>query len=335
MRAIDSEFLLVAGLPVRIAILSELDTEAVAQLRDQHDVVDAVGIPQERVEEVVADSDVVVFRSGVQLTRSVVEAAARLRLVVRAGSGYDNIDLDAARARGVVVARVPGPSSRAVAELTLGLMFAASRNIVRADSSMRRGEWAKSELAGNLIFGKTAGVVGLGNIGSITAELCQSVGMRVVGCLPAPSQMTVRRFASKGIELLPLSDLLAVSDYVTLHVPLDASTRGLIDEAELGQMKPGSYLINTSRGGVVYEAALLQALHRPDGLRGAALDTHESEGAGRRSPLADEPNVVLTPHIGSMAVETQAQIGGRVVELIDGLVAGTLETLLSAHERVA
>lgn len=317
---------------MRITLLSQVDPIAIDRLREHHEVVDAVGAPQDAVAGLIADSQVVVVRSGVTLNREVLESAHTLKLVVRAGSGFDNIDLATARARGVIVARIPGPASRAVAELTLGLMFAAARNIVAADASMRRAEWNKSELGGNLLKGKTAGVIGLGNIGSVAAELCQNIGMTVVGCLPAPSEITVRRFSSKGIELMSLLDLAAVSDFVTVHVPLDASTYHLIDAGVLRRMRKGSYLINTSRGGVVDESALRAALESGDTLRGAALDTHESEGPGQLSPLAGNDRVVLTPHIGSMAIETQAEIGVRVVELITGLDSGDIEALLTEHE---
>lgn len=319
---------------MRISVLNQIDPDALARLETEHEVTIVDRPPQHEVADLVGDSEVVVVRSGVELDDSVLERASRLRLIVRAGSGLDNIDLDRARGRGVMVVRIPGPSSRAVAELTLGLMLAVGRNIVEADASMRAGAWRKSELGGNLLASKVAGVVGLGNIGTVVAELCQAVGMTVVGCLPEPSEITVRRFAAAGIELSSLNELARVSDYMTLHVPLDETTHHMINGRLLEMMKDGSYLLNTSRGGVVDEAALLEALERPGGVQGAALDTHEMEGGGR-SIFAHHPKVVLTPHIGSMAVETQAEIGRRLVEIVTAFDRGRIEELLTEHERVA
>lgn len=319
---------------MKLVALSEVDPAALDRLRDEHEVVVAYGTSPEELPAVVSDAEVVVVRSGVQLDRDVLEAARALKLVVRAGSGLDNIDLETAQARGVRVVRIPGPSSRAVAELTIGLMLAVARNIVEADASMRRGEWRKSEMGGNLLGGKVAGVVGLGNIGSVVAELCRAMGMTVVGCLLDPAEITVRRFAATGIELMPLHRLVEVADFVTLHVPLDETTRAMVDEPIFDRMKPGSYLINTSRGGIVDEKALRRALEREDGPAGAALDVHEIEGGGR-SPLADHPEVVLTPHIGSMAVEAQSEIGTRLVEIVTGFANGRIEELLTERERVA
>lgn len=319
---------------MRLTVLSEIDAVALEQLQGRHRVRVSYGTPAERVPAAVADAEVVVLRSGVELGRVAFEAASDLRLVVRAGSGLDNIDLVSAQERGVRVVRIPGPSSRAVAELTLGLMLAMARNIVEADASMRRGEWRKHELGGNLLHGKVVGVVGLGNIGSAVADLCRMVGMTVAGCLLDPTEMTVRRFAAAGVELMPLERLSEVSDFMTLHVPLNETTHHLVSEEILSRMKAGSYLINTSRGGVVDEIALLAALEREGGLGGAALDVHESEGRGR-FPLADHPRVVLTPHIGSMAVEAQSEIGSRLVEIVDAFESGRIEELLTEHERVA
>lgn len=320
---------------MKITVLSQVDPTALERLAQHHEVVDGFGQPQEKVAELTADADVVVLRSGVQLTRPVLEGASRLKLILRAGSGFDNIDVEAARELGVVVARIPGPASRAVAELVLGLMLATARNLLPADASMRRAEWKKAELGGNLLRNKVAGVVGLGNIGSVVAELCQNVGMKVVGVVENPTEMRVKRFAAKDIELMDLEDVARVADFLTLHVPLDDTTFHMIDARILGLMKKGSFLFNTSRGGVVDEHALIEALDRGDGVKGAALDTHENEGAGKLSYLAGHHNVVLTPHIGSMAVETQAEIGERIVELVTSLERGEIENLLTERERVA
>ena len=169
--------------------------------------------------------------------------------------------------------------------------------------------------------GKTLGVVGLGSIGSTVARLGRGWDMRVVGCVERPGPTRAATFAAQGIELMDLHDVLAASDFVSVHVPLDASTRGLIGAAELGRMRPGSFLVNIARGGVVDEAALLAALQAGDRPAGAGLDVHVAEGEGKVSPLAALPNVVLTPHIGASTVDAQREIGTEIVRIVDEAAA--------------
>jgi len=304
---------------VRIAIASPIDGAALARLRERHDVRctydDAAPLA-----EAIGDREVLVFRSGVAITADVLDAAPDLRLLVRAGSGLDNLDLDRVTERGLELVRIPEPGAQAVAELTFAFMLALSRNLLEADRSMRDARWAKFELEGHLLHGKTLGVVGLGTIGTRVARMGDAWGMRAVGCVAHPTDARARGLAEQGIELLPFAEVLAQADHLCLHVPRNDATLGLIGAPELARLRPGSYLINLARGGVVDEAALRDAL--VDGhLAGAAMDVHGSEGAGERSPLADLSNVILTPHIGSMAVDAQRRIGERVVEIVDARAA--------------
>jgi len=299
---------------VRIGLVSPIDPAAVDLLAARHDVVPAVGLADEDLGRAVADRDALVARSGVTISGDLMRRAPGLKLVVRAGSGLDNLDVDYMRERGIRLVRVPGPGARAVAEMTFGLILAVGRRIAEADRLVRQGLWTKHQLAGRLLEESVLGVVGLGNIGSTVGRLGTAWGMRVVACDIIEDQGFRDRMAGLGIELLSFEDVVARADVISLHVPLLDSTWHLVDRDVLARMKPGSILVNIARGGVVDEAALLDALESGH-LAGAALDVHEHEGEGIPR-LAELPNVVLTPHIGAMAVESQRLIGRRVVELI-------------------
>jgi phosphoglycerate dehydrogenase-like enzyme len=230
------------------------------------------------------------------VTARVLAAAPRLRVICTTGVGYDHIDVEAATARGVTVCTSAGSNHQAVAELTVGLMVAVARQVVVGDRLLRGGGWER--LVGPELWGKTLGIVGLGRVGKSVALLARAFGMRVV----ATDVVLDHTFGSAhAVEYVPLPKLLRSADFVSLHCPLTAATRGLMNERTFALMKPGAYLINTARGPVVEEAALVQAL-RARQIAGAALDVFSDEphiGAG----LREAPNVVLTPHIGGSASE--------------------------------
>jgi D-3-phosphoglycerate dehydrogenase / 2-oxoglutarate reductase len=307
---------------VKILIASPIDPDALSTLSSRHEVDAAINAPPDELARRITDADVLIFRSGVQITGDVLRAAGRMRLIIRAGSGLDNIDLHTVRECGFRLERVPGPGARAVAELTFGLLLAVGRRILEADHSWRAGHWRKAELAGSLLANKTLGIVGVGNIGRQVARMGAAWQMRVVGCVKHRTDERAAGFAPEGIELGGMSEVLAAADFLTIHVPLNAETRGMIGAAELGAMKPSAILVNIARGGIVDEAALLAALSAGR-LRGAALDVHEHEGEGQISPLADLENVVLTPHIGAATIDSQAEIGREVLKLIDHLKEST------------
>lgn len=301
---------------MRILVASQIAPDALATLGARHDVRTAIGASEADLAAAAVDREAIVFRSGVSIGPGVL-AAADLRLLVRAGSGLDNLDLATVRARGIELVRIPGPGAQAVAELTFGLMIALARSIVLADRHLRNAHWAKSELAGYNLRGKRLGVVGLGSIGTRVATLGLAWGMRPIGVVAHPSAERARSFAAQGVDLADLDRVLEESDFISLHVPLDEATRGMIGAEQLARVKPGAFLVNIARGGVVDEAALLGALQPGGRLRGAALDVHVAEGEGKRSPLADLPNVVLTPHIGAQTIDAQEEIGREVVAIID------------------
>jgi D-3-phosphoglycerate dehydrogenase / 2-oxoglutarate reductase len=317
---------------MRILVASQIAPAALALLQERHDVRLAIGASEPELAAAAADREAVVFRSGVSLGPAVL-AAPDLRLLVRAGSGLDNLDLATVRARSIELVRIPGPGAQAVAELTFGLMIALARGIVIADRSLREAHWVKSQLVGYNLRGKRLGIVGLGSIGSRVATLGLAWEMRPIGVVEHPSVDRAVSFAERGIDLADLDQVLEESDFVSLHVPLSELTRGMIGARELARMKPGAFLVNIARGGVVDEAALLEALQPGGRLRGAALDVHVAEGEGKRSPLADLPNVVLTPHIGAQTIDAQEEIGREVVAIINRFDPAITEgeDVLSAH----
>jgi D-3-phosphoglycerate dehydrogenase / 2-oxoglutarate reductase len=304
---------------VKILVASPIDPDALAKLATRHDVDEAFNAAPEELTRRITDRQILIFRSGVQITSDVLGAASDLRLIIRAGSGLDNIDLDHVRRYGLRLQRVPGPGAQAVAELTFGLLLAVARRIVEADRSWREGQWRKAELAGSLIGGKTLGVIGVGNIGRRVASLGAAWNMRVIGCVKSASRARAGQMAAAGITLLSCEEVLAEADFVTIHLPLNDETRGMIGAPELARMKAGGILVNIARGGIVDETALRFELTTPDRLRGAGLDVHEHEGEGRVSPLADLSNVVLTPHIGAAAIDSQAEIGREILNMVEAL----------------
>ena len=316
---------------MKVLLASPIDPATTELLRDRHDVVQAA--PDE-LRSAVRDAEIVVLRSGPMLSADILAAAPRLRLVVRAGSGLDNIDVEAAGALGITVARIAGMSAAPVAELTFALLLALARKVPLADRLIRDGRWPKQQLGGPLLRGKTLGVVGAGNIGSLVGQMGDAWGMHVLGCVARPTATLGEQLAQRGITMTDFDEVVGQADFVTLHVPLCHTTRHLVDAEVLDRMHPGSLLVNMARGGVVDEKALYEALVHGETVAGAALDVHEVEGEGTISPLAALPNVVLTPHIGAMAVDTQQRIGARVLELVEACQQGRLEQEMDDGELV-
>jgi D-3-phosphoglycerate dehydrogenase len=306
---------------VRILIASPIDPDAIEKLREEHDVICAFDATTDVLRDLIQDRDILIFRSGVSITGEVMECAPALKLLIRAGSGIDNLDVEYARRRGLELERVPGPSAQAVAEMAFAFMLAQSRRLFEADRSMRQGRWAKYELPGRLLAGRVLGIVGAGNTGSRVGEVGATWGMDVVGCVEHPTPARAAELGEKGIRLTDFSEVISTADYVSVHVPFKDSTRHLIDADVLSRMKPGSFLISLGRGGVVDEQALYDALAQEDTLCGAALDVHEAEHEGETSPLAGLSNVILTPHIAATVVDTQREIGLRILEIVDSIAA--------------
>lgn len=303
---------------MKILIASPIWPDTIAILEQEHEVVCAFGAPSEQLAELITDADVLVFRSGVQITADVLAQGRRLRKILRAGSGVDNIDMGYVHTHQLPLVRIPGPGAKAVAELAFAMMLILAREIGIADRALRSGRWTKRERMGYLLTGKTVGIVGLGNIGSRVAKLGQGWGMRAIGCVEFPTAARRKAMAQNDIALVNLEQVLAEADFLSVHVPLQESTCNLIDNSALALVKPTAYLTNLARGGVVDEQALYEALVNGR-LAGAGLDVHEQEGEGAVSPLADLDNVVLTPHIGAGTVDSQREIGDIVLQQVEEL----------------
>ena len=291
------------------------------------------GLSGDALLEAVRDVDAIVVRSATKITRDVLEAATALRVVGRAGIGVDNIDLDAATERGVVVMNTPLGNATTTAELAIALLLSLARHIPRADRMVREGVWKKKLLVGSEISGKTLGVIGLGRIGRLVATRGLGLGMQVVAYDPyldkGPSPLP-------GVELLDLDQLLAGVDFLTIHVPLTSSTKGLLSWAELAKIKPGARLIQASRGGIVDEEAVVDAL-TSGRLAGAAFDVFAQEPPPPDHPLLGRDDVIVTPHLGASSTEAQLRVAVDIAAgisefLIDGIAKNAVNAPTIAPE---
>ncbi len=269
---------------------------------------------EEELIELIKDVDAVIVRSKPMVTRRVIEAATKLKVIGRAGVGLDNIDLEAAKEKGIAVLNAPSAPTISVAELTIGLMLALLRKIAFADRKLREGVWAKKQCLGTELRGKTLGVIGMGRIGTEVARIAyHGFKMKII-------YYDVRRCPAEiekelNAKCVDLDTLLREADIVTIHVPLLPQTRHLINEEKLKLMKKTNILVNTARGGVVDTKALVKAL-REGWIAGAALDVFEEEPLPPNHPLTQLDNVVLTPHIGANTVEAQERAGIEIVNKI-------------------
>ncbi len=295
----------------RVLVADDLSPEGVQILRDAGLEVDVkVGMKPEELESVVGGYDALVVRSATKVTARVLERAERLRAVGRAGVGVDNVDLPAATRRGVLVMNTPGGSSVTVAELTLGMMLALSRHVAQATASIKGGKWEKKRFQGRELAGKTLGVVGIGNIGSVVVERCLAMKMRVIAFDPFISADAAARI---GVTQVSLDELWPQADFISLHVPLTEQTRNLVNAQTIAKMKPGALLVNCARGGIVDEAALAEALEAGR-IAGAGLDVLAAEPPDLGGPLLGLPNVVLTPHVAGGSQEALRLMATTVAE---------------------
>ncbi|HTQ20112.1 phosphoglycerate dehydrogenase [Mycobacterium sp.] len=304
------------NLPV-VLIADKLAQSTVAALGDQVEVRWVDGPDREKLLAAVPEADALLVRSATTVDAEVLAAASKLKIVARAGVGLDNVDVDAATARGVLVVNAPTSNIHSAAEHALALLLAASRQIAAADASLREHAWKRSSFNGTEIFGKTVGVVGLGRIGQLVAQRIAAFGTHVVAYDPYVSPA---RAAQLGIELLSLDDLLARADFISVHLPKTSETAGLIDKEALAKTKPGVIIVNAARGGLVDEAALADAITSGH-VRAAGLDVYSKEPC-TDSPLFELPQVVVTPHLGASTAEAQDRAGTDVAESVRLALAG-------------
>lgn len=286
--------------PWRVIVTDGLQDTGLNILERESQVVERKGISADDLMKEIADYDALIIRSRTKVTRQMIEAAPKLKVIGRAGVGVDNIDIKAAEEKGITVVNAPSATTTAVAELTVGFIFTLAREIPRADASMKRGEWLKKELMGVELYGKNLGIIGFGRIGSTVGQIAAAVGMRIIACGDFNIPETIRII---GGELMMMEDIIEMADFIAVHAPLTKKTRGLINKEAISRMKEGVYLICTSRGGIIDETALLDALNSGK-VAGAALDVFENEPPTNQE-LINHPHLIATPHIAGQTNEAQ------------------------------
>jgi D-3-phosphoglycerate dehydrogenase len=302
---------------MRILVVEPLAAEGVELLRRHHDVDEQLSLSREEIAAILPEYDALVVRSQVKVDAELIAAGTRLVVIGRAGVGVDNVDLEAATRAGIVVVNAPTGNTIAAAELTLALLFGLARRTAAADASMRRGEWKRSQFTGIEVRGKTLGIVGLGKIGQAIAVRARAMQMHVLGADPF---VTPEQAANLGVELVEFDDLIARSDAITVHVPKNKSTTGLIDATVIERMRDGVLLLNVARGGVIDEADLAAALHAGK-VGGAGIDVFTAEPP-TGNPLLEAPNTLLTPHLGASTAEAQVAVAEEVAEQILDVLDG-------------
>jgi len=284
----------------KVLIADQINEKGIKELGDIAEVVTNFTISKEELIDVIKDFDAIIVRSRTKVTREVIEASNKLKIIARAGVGVDNVDVQAATERGVMVINAPESTSITVAEHTMGLILALSRKIAIADSSVKNGKWEKSKFMGIELNGKILGVIGMGRIGSQVVTRSKAFGMETIVYDPYITEKTASEL---GVTVVDFETLIKKSDVMTIHVPLTSETKYLIGKEQLEMMKENAFLVNCARGGIIKECDLYEALSTGK-IRGAGLDVFENEPP-ENSPLLELDNVVLTPHIAASTSEAQ------------------------------
>jgi D-3-phosphoglycerate dehydrogenase len=302
----------------KVLVADPIAQEGVALLRRHADVDVRTGLGEQGLLSVIGDYDALVVRSETRVTSRVLEAGGKLRIVGRAGVGVDNIDVEAATARGILVVNSPHGNTTAAAELTIALMLSMARLIPQADAAVHAGVWERKRFVGTEVYGRTIGIIGLGRIGLEVARRCRAFGMKVVGYDPFASAAVAEQ---AGAALVPFDTLLSTADFISLHVPMTEATRGMIGARELARMKPGVRIVNCARGGLIDEAALAEAI-RSGHVAGAALDVFGQEPPAQDNPVLALDRVVVTPHLGASTEQAQVAVALDVAEQICDVLQG-------------
>ena len=302
---------------MKVAICDPIDKKAIEELKALNvEIYDFSDLPKEELPQKLKDMEIIIVRSATKVKGELLDALKNAKLIIRGGVGLDNIDLEGAKAKGIKVVNTPEASSISVAELAIGFMFALSRHIVRGTVGLREGKWEKKQLKGTELFGKTLGIIGMGRIGREVAKRAKCLGMNVI------ATRHVRQIPGELAKTVSYDELYKEADFISIHIPLTEETRHMISKEAFEKMKDGVVIINCSRGGVVDEKALLEALKNGK-VKGAALDVFEVE-----PPVDNEllklDNVIGTPHIGASTKEAQARIGVAIVEKIKGFLEGNI-----------
>lgn len=300
---------------MKVLISDPIAPQGVQKLKDAgFEVVEKPGLPPDELKAEIKDYDAIIVRSATKVKREIIEAAENLKVIGRAGVGLDNVDREAAEAKGIKVFNTPAATSISVAELALGMMIAAARHIAQGTVSLKQGRWDKKKFKGVELYGKTLGIIGMGRIGSELAKRAQAMGMTVFFYDPYVTESPFG--VSKNLD-----ELLSEADFISMHLPHTETTHHLISTAEFAKMKDGAILVNAARGGVVDEEALYEAL-KSGKLRAAAIDVYEQEPVTDHK-LFELENVVLTPHVGAQAAEGQTRAGIQVAEKVIEALKGS------------
>ncbi|MBI5453536.1 MAG: phosphoglycerate dehydrogenase [Deltaproteobacteria bacterium] len=313
---------------MKILISDSMSAKAVEVLKNTPglDVDVITGLKPEELKAKIKDYHGLVVRSSTKVTAEILEAAENLKVVGRAGTGVDNVDMPAATKKGVVVMNTPGGNTVTTAEHAISMMMALARKIPQATASMKRGEWEKKKFEGTEITGKTLGILGVGNIGSVVAARAQGLRMNVISYDPF---ISVEAADKLGISLVSIDDLFKKSDFISIHVPLTAETKNIVNAEAFKKMKKGVKIINCARGGIVNEADLAEAI-KAKIVSGAALDVFEKEPTPADNPLLQMEEVILTPHLGASTFEAQESVAIAIAEQIaDYLTTGTIRNAVN------
>jgi D-3-phosphoglycerate dehydrogenase len=311
---------------VKVLIADKMSERAAKRFRNNGIKVDEkFDLDKAGLAKIIGEYDGLAVRSATKVTAKLLEKAKRLKVIGRAGIGVDNIDVDAATRHGIVVMNTPYGNSITTAEHTIAMMMALARSIPAADISTRQGKWEKSKFMGVEVSGKTLGIIGCGNIGSIVAEKAQGLAMKVIGYDP---YLSSERAKDLGVHKVKLPRLFAEADFISLHVPLTDATRNIIDAAAIAKMKDGVRIINCARGGLLNERALSKALKQGK-VAGAAVDVFKVEPA-TENPLFEAPNFIATPHLGAATIEAQVNVAIQVADqMSDFLRTGAVSNAIN------
>jgi len=302
---------------MKVLVTDSISEEGIAVLRDCAQVDMKVGLKAEEIIAIIGDYEALMVRSQTRVTAEIIEAGKKLQVIARAGVGIDNVDVEAATRCGVVVVNAPTGNTVSAAEHAVALMLALARNIPQANTVLKTGVWRRSDFMGTELRGKTLGIIGLGNVGSEVAKRAYGFEMKLLGSDPLVSVEYAKKLR---VELVELEQLLKESDFITLHLPLAAQTRGLIGAKELALVKPSVRIINCARGGLIDEKALVKAI-REKRVAGAAIDVFEKEPT-TESILFEEDNIIVTPHLGASTTEAQILAARDVAEQIVDVFEG-------------
>jgi len=311
---------------MKVLVSDSISQECIDILKREGFEVDIkIGLKQEELKKEIGHYDALIVRSATKVTADIIESAKNLKVIGRAGSGLDNIDKVSATKQGIVVMNTPGGNTITTAEHTMALLFSMARQIPQATASMKQGKWEKKRFTGVELYGKTIGIIGIGNIGSHVARMAQGIGMNVIAYDPYMSEEKAR---SLGIRMVSLDELIETSEFITIHTPLTNETKGLINSERIKKMRDGVRIVNAARGGIIDEYALYEGL-KSGKVAAAALDVFEKEPPVG-SPLLELDNVVLTPHLGAATEEAQKNVAIAIAEqVVDYLKHGTIRNAVN------